>query len=122
MQEGALYAADGVIIPTACDSLATEGAAEVLATLETLRVRHSWSGWVVGVLPTFFDEVTKESATVLADLRETFGEDLVMSPIHRATVLRECSAYGQTILEYAPTSRAAGEYRALAGRVLDSYG
>ena len=43
----------------------------------------------------------------------------MLSPIHRATVLRECAALGQTIFEYMPKSRAAEEYAALVWEVLD---
>lgn len=118
LQEMALWAADLVIIPTATDSLATDGVAAVVATLESL-IAKNWTGAVLGVLPTFYDEVTNESKTVLADLRSSLGDDLVLEPIHRATVLRECPAHGRTIFELAPKSRAADEYAALVWRVLD---
>jgi chromosome partitioning protein len=51
------------------------------------------------------------------DLKETF-QDKVLSPIHRATVLRECWSEGKTIFEYAPESRAAEEYQLLTNLVL----
>lgn len=119
LQEMALWAADLVIIPSATDSMATDGVAAVIATLESLIENQNWQGAVLGVLPTFYDEVTNESKTVLADLRRSLGLDRVLEPIHRATVLRECPAHGKTIFEFAPRSRAADEYAALTWRVLD---
>ena len=76
----------------------------------------NWKGGLLGILPTFFDS-TCESRDSLHDLQATFNEQ-VLSPIHRATVLRECWSEAKTIFEYAPESRAAQEYKALAYLVL----
>jgi chromosome partitioning protein len=119
LQEMALWAADSVLIPTATDGLATEGVVEVVATLESLRTQRDWQGRVLGILPTFYDEVTRESKVVMDDLREALGDTLILDPVHRATVLRECAAHGRTIFEYAATSRAAEEYAALVWKILD---
>jgi cellulose biosynthesis protein BcsQ len=70
------------------------------------------------VLPTFFDQVTKESAATLEDLEKHFKNDL-LDPIHRATILRECAAFGKTIFEHGPKSRAAKEYKQLVDRILE---
>ncbi len=122
LQEMALWAADGVLIPSATDALSTEGVAEIVATLERLAQRHRWQGNIMGVLPTFYDDVTRESQTVLADLRKSLGDELVLDPIHRATALRECAANGQTIYEWDSKSRAAQEYAHLVWKVVDHYG
>jgi len=118
LQEAGLFAADLVVIPTAVDYLATEGVANVIKTLRSLEEKQGWRGAILGILPTFHDEVTKESAATLADLQETF-DDLVLAPIHRATVLRECVSEGVTIWEKAPKSRAAQEYARLVWEVND---
>jgi chromosome partitioning protein len=118
LQEMALWAADLVIIPTAFDSLATDGVAAVVNTLEGLRQDKGWTGRVLGILPTFFETITRETRAVQADLRELLGQELLLDPVHRATILRECPAHGQTIFEYAPDSRAADEYARLVWRVL----
>lgn len=118
LQEMALLAADLVIIPTAVDYLSTAGLADLLAGLDDLR-GHGWGGAVLGIVPTFHDETTNESRHNLAELQETLG-DLVLPPIHRATVLRECAAEGKTVFELAPKSRAAEEYAALVWTVIDA--
>ncbi len=117
IQERAIWAADGVIIPTATDFLAVDGVAKVLEVLPRLQ-DAGWRGRVLGILPTFYDTQTRESKANLAALQKNFP-DLTLSPIHRATVLRECAAEGRTVYEYAPRSRAADEYRALVDFVLD---
>ena len=117
LQEAALLASDRVIIPTATDYLASEGVVKTCATLTTLRNEHKWKGAILGILPTFHDDVTKESAATLDDLRATFGAKLVLEPIHRATVIRECASEGLTLWEKAPKSRSATEYADLVWRV-----
>ena len=118
LQESALLAADLVIIPTAADYLASEGVVRTYATLKALRDDQGWRGKVLGILPTFYDETTKESKATLADLRKTFGDKMILSPIHRATILRECASEGVTIWERDPKHRAAQEYAALLWKVV----
>ena len=119
LQEAALFAADLVVIPTAADYLATEGVVRVLETIAAL-AKRGWSGVVLGVLPTFYDDVTRESQATLADLNEMVGQDLVLPPVHRATLLRECASEGKTIWEVDPKSRPAQEYAELVWRIKDA--
>jgi chromosome partitioning protein len=119
LQEAALFAADLVVIPTAADYLSSEGVLKVLETLKGLEQRRGWRGAVLGILPTFYDDVTRESKATLEDLKKSLGNGVVLDPIHRATVLRECSAEGKTIWERAPKHRAAQEYADLIWRVHD---
>ncbi len=117
LQEAALAVADLVIIPAALDFLALHGVTGVLETLTVLQKRRGWAGQAV-ILPTFYDEVTKQSRTNLAALVKRMGQDNVLPPIHRATVLREAAAEGQTIFEYRPEDRAAAEYAQVVFSVL----
>ena len=73
---------------------------------------------ILGILPTFYDDVTRESKATLGDLHKRFGK-LMLSPVHRATILRECAVEGKTIFELDPASRAAREYSALVQYVLN---
>ena len=116
LQERALYAADLVIIPTATDFLSADAVEQTVATMQA-NVAMGWKGgaWV---LPTFYDNTTRESQQTLNDLREVYG-DQVLDPIHRATVLRECAAEGRTIWEVNSESRAVKEYARLLYKVLE---
>ena len=116
-QEAALYAADYLIVPTATDFPAAEGLAGVLQTLKAVEGKGG-NCRLLGVLPTMYDDVTKESHATMTLLREQLSE-AVLAPIHRATVFRECAAEGLTIWEKAPKSRAAEEYAQVIWRILD---
>jgi chromosome partitioning protein len=116
LQEQALWAADGVLIPCAVDYLASDGVFNIAMTLERLHDDLGWKGKIIGILPTFYDEVTRESKATLLDLGKRFGQ-LMLEPVHRATILRECAVEGKTIFELAPESRAAREYGELVKKV-----
>jgi chromosome partitioning protein len=118
LQEQALWAADGVLIPCAVDYLATDGVYNIAQTLKRIQDEHQWRGRILGILPTFYDTVTRESRATLQDLQKRFAGSL-LSPIHRATILRECAVEGKTIFEMAPESRAAKQYAELVQFVMN---
>jgi len=119
LQEAAVFASDLVVVPTAVDYLASEGVTQTMKTLAAVKLEMGWSGSLLGVLPTFYDEVTRESAATLADLQRAYGEQMVLDPVHRATVLREAGSEGRTIWELDPNCRAAEEYAKLVWRLCD---
>lgn len=116
LQEQALYAAEGVLIPCTVDYMASDGVYNIEQTLKRLRTEFAWDGGMIGILPTFYDDVTRESKATLQDLKKQFGE-LVLNPIHRATILRECAVEGKTIFELDPRSRAARQYQHLVDTI-----
>jgi len=115
LQEAALLASDEVIVPAGLDAASLHSTVATLTMLARLR-EQGWTGRVLGVLPTFYDERTNESKVMLAQFERTFP-GLVLSPIHVATKLKECIAVSQTIWEYGPRERAAVEYARLVRMV-----
>jgi len=116
IQERAVWACDQLIIPTATEFLAADGLTKMIEMVSAL-IRKEWKGALLGVLPTFYDEQTRESKATIENLQKTFGGRL-LTPIHRATVLRECAADGQTIWEKDPECRVAQEYQQVVDLVL----
>ncbi len=112
IQERAVWASDFVIIPTATEFLSADGVSQIVQMMSILQTKKQWKGSLLGVLPTFYDEQTRESKSTYETLRDTFGGNLLL-PIHRATILRECAAEGLTIFEKDPDSRAGREYETL---------
>ena len=113
----AAMASDEMIIPAALDHLALVGVAQQLDSLSEVRDNgHPLE--VTAILPTFYDSVTRESATNLQHLAQTYG-DLVLPAVPRTTRLREAPAYGQTLWEYLPDGAPAWiSYSYLLRRVL----
>lgn len=118
LQGQAIFASDYLLIPCAADFLSSEGVFKLLETAGDIRENYSWNGKLLGLLPTFYDDTTRESKATIEDLIKHFGEKQVLPHIHRATVLRECSAMGKTIFELSPESRAAKEYEVLINHTL----
>jgi len=117
IQERAVWASDLVIVPTATEFLSADGVSKVLRMMSILQERKNWRGNLLGILPTFYDEQTRESKATMENLKERFDAS-VLPPIHRSTLLRECAAEGKTILEFDPVCRAAKEYQTLTQHVL----
>jgi len=111
LQAQGLYAADHILIPTACDFASSQGVVKLIQTMSILAEEHHWTGTLIGILPTFYDGQTRETKATLEDLNTNFPN--ILPPIHRATILRECMANGKTIFELAPRDRAAEEYQTI---------
>lgn len=114
----AMRASDYYLIPTACDFLSSEGVFRIQDSISGIKDKENYQPGFIGVLPTFYDQVTKESAATIEELEKNF-KGKVLEPIHRATILRECAAFGLTIFEHDPKSRAAKEYTRLVDQVLE---
>lgn len=123
LQERALFAADFVIIPTACTFLGVDAVASTYATIES-NYNQGWKGEILGFLPTFYDAREKDSKESLEELRAIYGEGgwghAIFEPIRARTVLKGCSANGQTIWEYAHDSDSWHDYGNLLNRVLET--
>jgi chromosome partitioning protein len=117
IQERAVWASDLVIVPTATEFLSADGLSKALHMMSILQEKKNWRGNLLGILPTFYDEQTRESKATMEDLHARFDAS-VLPPIHRATILRECAAEGKTVYEADSLCRAAKEYQALTQLVL----
>lgn len=117
----AIYAAGEVLIPASCDFFSVEGALQVLATINQLANTYNWRGGILAVQPCFFDR-TQESAAILEEITRHFGAGLVLDPIHRAVILRQAAAAGQTVFELDPTGRAAQQYARMVEYVRANHG
>lgn len=116
-EERAIWASDMVIVPTATEFPSTDGVSKILHMMSILQKRRNWRGNLLGILPTFFDEQTRESKVMMDYLKERF-ETSVLNPINRSTLLRECSAEGKTIFEMDELCRAAKQYQVLTQHVM----
>lgn len=114
----ALVAADGVIIPLQCEYLALEGLSQLLNTIKRVRAKLNPNLYIAGVALTMFDARTKLAGEVVKDVRTHFPKEVFQTIIARNVRLSEAPSYGQSILEYDPTSPGALAYRALAEEVM----
>lgn len=114
----ALAAADRVIVPVQAEYLALEGLAEFLATMSSVQRDLNPRLGLSGVVVTMHDERTRLAQDVERDLREHFGDDVYRNVIPRTVRLAEAPSYGIPVTDYAPASRGADAYVALANEVV----
>lgn len=118
----ALIASDFVIIPSKMDYLSLDGVGYLLSTINSLgRYPSVTPPTLLGVLPTFYDRLTKITQLNLVQLQQLIGVSQILHPIPNDTKVREASSYGMTIWEYAPRSQAAIGYKSTS-KVKNSMG
>ena len=110
----ALTAADAVLIPMQCEYYALEGLSQLIATIHLVRDHLNPALAVQGVVLTMFDARTNLSAEVAAEVREHLGAAVFKAVVPRSVRLAEAPSHGRPITAYAPESRGAIAYRALA--------
>jgi len=72
-------------------------------------------------LMTMFDVRTNLSQQVLGEVKQHFPQLLFKSIIPRSVRLSEAPSFGQSILEYSPTSNGATAYKRLANEVIKRF-
>jgi chromosome partitioning protein len=112
LNQNALYFADHVLIPVACDYLSLVGVKQILRTLKSIQSTLNHPITVMGVLPTFYDVRNRISHEVIRTLDRYF-KDKVLDPVRVNTRLKEAPSKQQSIFEYAPRSAGAEDYERL---------
>jgi len=111
----ALVASTGVIIPVQAHFYALDGLKRLLETVRHIRTRFSpCLVNPLGVVLTFVEDRTSLSQRIEKGLRGLFGPLVFTTVIHKSVALAEAPSQGQTILGFAPDSKGAHEYQALA--------
>ena len=79
----ALAAANAVLVPLQCEFFALEGLAQLLSTVEEIRVRLNPKLQIHGVVLTMYDQRTSLSDQVVDDVRRVLGEKVYTTIIPR---------------------------------------
>jgi chromosome partitioning protein len=113
----ALAAADLLVIPVQCEFYAAHSLRQTLRVVQRVREEHGvhlkWR-----ILITLYDMRNKISRLIRDQLYGTLGSTLFETVIQVDTKLRESPVYAKPITAYAPSSRGAEQYRALAAELL----
>jgi len=115
----ALVASTDVIIPVQAHFYAFEGLKKLLDTIQVLKQRFQpCDARTLGLLLTFVEDRPLYTRKIQFKLREMFGELVFDTVIHKTVKLVEAPDTGRSIFSFAPDSKAALEYRALADEIL----
>jgi len=111
----ALVASTGVMIPVQAHFYALDGLKRLLETIRHIRARfYPCLVNPLGVVLTFVEDRTSLSRRIEKGLRNVFGRLVFTTVIHKSVALAEAPSQGQSILTFAPGSKGAKEYEALA--------
>lgn len=119
---GLVAAQDGVIIPVQTEYLALEGLGLLSQTLNRVRRALFPELRVRGVVLTMYDPRTNLANDVVREVRRFFGDQVFQTIIPRSVRLAEAPSYGLPINAYAPGSKGARAYAALAREILQGDG
>lgn len=104
---------DEVFIPVSMEMLAFSSVTQFMTYLEEINEALGHAADIRLIIPTMYDPRRKISKEVLEKLRTLAKQIRITEPIWIDTKISEAPGEGQTIFEYAPTSRAASDYEVL---------
>lgn len=114
----ALTAADGIVVPVQCEFFALEGLSALMDTIETVQEQLNDKLYIDGLLRTMHDRRNNLANDVSNQLVAHFGMKVLQTIIPRNVRLAEAPSYGESILDYDPSSNGAIAYLALANELI----
>src|SRR6185295_11880404 len=112
-----LTAADEVIVPLQCETLAHRGVGQFLRTITDVQQITNPDLKLLGALPTLYDSRTTHSRDVLLDVADRYDLPVLAPPIPRTVRFAEASASGASVLA-SRKNKGAHAYRELADSLL----
>ncbi|MBI1376669.1 MAG: AAA family ATPase [Frankiales bacterium] len=110
----ALTAADEVVVPLQCETLAHRGVGQLVETVRDVARTTNPRLRIAGILPTMFDGRTAHARAVLADIVERYDVPVLEPPIARSVRFAEAPAIGRSALATSPHLKGVEAYRAHA--------
>lgn len=114
-----LTAADEVIIPVQCETLAHRGVSQLLDTIDDVRRLTNRGLTKRGLVATMFDSRTNHAKEVLRDLIARYELPLIGAPVRKSLRFSESPTGGESLLASGVEVPGAAAYRAIARDLLD---
>lgn len=116
----ALTAADMLIIPMQCEYYAWRSLRPMLELVTVVRQKTN-PALRYRLLVTMYDVRSRIHRLILEQVRRFFPQAAFRTMIQVDTRLRESPAYGLPVTQYAPHTRAAEQYRAVAQEIMECF-
>lgn len=117
----ALCAADKVLVPMLMDVLSLQGLSQILNTIKEVKEELNPRLEVLGVLGVLVDERRQLTREIMEYVRSNYSIPVFNNYIRANVKAAEAPSHGVSLLEYAPKSRAAMDYMALANELIKHY-
>lgn len=118
----ALLFAEYIIFPVTPEVWSYDGLEGVLSSIQRMQKYFSYKPIILGALPTIVDERYSLTDEVRELLNQTFGKKKLLTSIRTDAKLKNSQKKGETIFEFAPSSRAARDYERLADEIIKRVG
>jgi len=118
INKNALSVAKKIIIPIQAEYYALEGLAQLLSTISLVKKMFNNKLTIGGILLTMYDARTNLANEVKDEVQKFFKGKLFKTMIPRNIKLAEAPSSGQSIFEYAKSSKGAEAYKNLTKSVL----
>ncbi|GBE65623.1 chromosome partitioning protein ParA [Mycobacterium sp. MFM001] len=112
-----LTAADEVMVPLQCETLAHRGVGQFLRTVADVQQITNPGLRLLGALPTLYDPRTTHTRDVLLDVADRYDLPVLAPPIPRTVRFAEASASGSSVMA-ARKNKGSAAYRDLANALL----
>jgi chromosome partitioning protein len=112
-----LAAADLVLVPTQPEPYCLDGTGAVIDTLAASREANPKLS-LLGFVVTLYDERLRSHRDGVAQLREGYGDRVFRTPVRMDARVREAPSHKESVVSYAPTSRASEDYKSVAREFL----
>lgn len=112
-----LTAADEVIVPLQCETLAHRGVGQFLRTVADVQQITNPELRLLGALPTLYDSRTTHTRDVLLDVADRYNLPVLAPPIPRTVRFAEASASGSSVMA-GRKNKGAAAYGDLAAALL----
>ncbi|OFY84236.1 MAG: hypothetical protein A3F72_14520 [Bacteroidetes bacterium RIFCSPLOWO2_12_FULL_35_15] len=117
----AFCAADKVLVPMLMDVLSLQGLNQILKTIKEVKENLNSKLEILGVLGVLVDERRQLTREILEHIQKNYPVTVFNNYIHANVKAAEAPSHGVSLLEYAPASRGATDYIALANELLKIY-
>ncbi|MDX6481967.1 MAG: chromosome partitioning protein [Gaiellaceae bacterium] len=115
----ALAASDRVLVPVQAEYYALEGLAQLMQSIELIRMRLNPNLAIGGVLLTMLDGRTRLAAQVEAEVRKHFGPLVFRTSVPRSVRLAEAPSHGLPAIAYDRRSAGADAYWKVAMELVE---
>jgi len=115
----ALAASDRVLVPVQAEYYALEGLAQLMHSIELIRMRLNPDLAIGGVLLTMVDGRTRLAAQVEAEVRKHFGALVFRTSVPRSVRLAEAPSHGLPAIAYDRRSAGADAYWKVAMELVE---
>lgn len=116
-----LCAADGCVIPCEASANGVQGLGQLADSVQEVREKHNPGLRTLGIVLTQFTWRTTFNRVMKGEILESaamMGTKVFDTHIRSAVVVQEAQGFKQSLVEYAPKSKPAQDYRALTEEIL----